>query len=305
MFKLRKKDFLQVSDLTADEVFHLFELAKDLKNRHKRGELRVPILKGKVLGMVFAKPSTRTRTSFEVAMLQLDGHAINLSAEGTQISRGETTADTGRALSRYLNGIMIRTFKQTDTEELAKHSDIPVINGLTDLHHPCQALADFYTIWEKRSGLKEAKLAYFGDGNNVCHSLMQTADLLGVEMLVVTPKDYQPRKEVLSKLKNSHQKINVTTDPKVSLSNVDFIYTDTWVSMGQEETKKEKKIFLPYQVNSNLLKNAAAKVMVMHCLPAHRGEEITEEVIDGPNSIVWDQAENRLHLQKALLAALL
>lgn len=296
---------MQVSDLTADEVFHLFELAKDLKNRHKRGELRVPILKGKVLGMVFAKPSTRTRTSFEVAMLQLDGHAINLSAEGTQISRGETTADTGRALSRYLNGIMIRTFKQTDTEELAKHSDIPVINGLTDLHHPCQALADFYTIWEKRSGLKEAKLAYFGDGNNVCHSLMQTADLLGVEMLVVTPKDYQPRKEVLSKLKNSHQKINVTTDPKVSLSNVDFIYTDTWVSMGQEETKKEKKIFLPYQVNSNLLKNAAAKVMVMHCLPAHRGEEITEEVIDGPNSIVWDQAENRLHLQKALLAALL
>ena len=305
MFKLSKKDFLQVSDLTADEVFHLFELAKDLKNRHKRGELRVPILKGKVLGMVFAKPSTRTRTSFEVAMLQLDGHTVNLSAEGTQISRGETMADTGRALSRYLDGIMIRTFEQKEVEELAKYSAIPVINGLTNLHHPCQALADFYTIWEKMGSFKGVKLAYFGDGNNVCHSLMQAADLLGVEMLVVTPKCCQPRKEVLANLKNGHKKITITTNPKSSLANVDFIYTDTWVSMGQEGMKKQKKIFRPYQVNSTLLKSAAAKVMVMHCLPAHRGEEITDEVIDGPNSIVWDQAENRLHLQKALLAALL
>lgn len=296
---------MQVSDLTADEVFHLFELAKDLKSRHNRGELRVPILKGKVLGMIFAKPSTRTRTSFEVAMLQLDGHAINLSAEGTQISRGETMADTGRTLSRYLDGVMIRTFEQTETEELAKHSNIPIINGLTNLHHPCQALADFYTIWEKKGSFKEIKLAYFGDGNNVCHSLMQAADLLGVEMLVVTPKDYQPRKEVLAKLKNGYKKITTTTNPKISLSNVDFIYTDVWVSMGQEGAKKEKKIFRPYQVNKDLLKNATSKVMVMHCLPAHRGEEITDEVIDGPNSIVWDQAENRLHLQKALLAALL
>jgi len=302
---LSKKDFLQVSDLTADEVFHLFELAKDLKNRHNRGELHVPILKGKVLGMVFTKPSTRTRTSFEVAMLQLNGHAISLSAEGTQISRGETMADTGRTLSRYLDGIMIRTFEQTETEELAKYSDIPIINGLTDLHHPCQALADFYTIWEKRGSFKEVKLAYFGDGNNVCHSLMQAADLLGVEMLAVTPKGYQPRKEILAKLKNGHKKITITNNPKISLSNVDFIYTDTWVSMGQEGIKKQKKIFRPYQVNNDLLKSATSKVMVMHCLPAHRGEEITDEVIDGPNSIVWDQAENRLHLQKALLAALL
>ncbi len=296
---------MQVSDLTADEVFHLFELAKDLKNRHKRGELRVPILKGKVLGMVFAKPSTRTRTSFEVAMLQLDGHAINLFTEGTQISRGETMADTGRTLSRYLDGIMIRTFEQTEIEELAKYSDIPIINGLTNLHHPCQALADFYTIWEKRGSFKEVKIAYFGDGNNVCHSLMQAADLLGAEMLVVSPKGYQPRKEILAKLKNGHKKITITNNPKISLSNVDVIYTDTWVSMGQEGMKKQKKIFRLYQVNNDFLKNAASKVMVMHCLPAHRGEEITDEVIDGPNSIVWDQAENRLHLQKALLAALL
>ena len=302
---MRKKDFLQVSDLTADEVFHLFELAKDLKNRHKRGELRVPILKGKVLGMIFSKPSTRTRTSFEVAMLQLDGHAINLSAEGTQMSRGETMADTGRTLSRYLNGIMIRTFAQAEAEELAKYSDIPIINGLTDRHHPCQALADFYTIWEKKNSFKGLKLAYFGDGNNVCHSLMQTADLLDMEMLVVAPKGYHPRKEVMTKLKNGHKKIIITSNPKVSLSGVDVIYTDTWVSMGQEGMKKQKKIFRPYQVNNSLLKSAASKVMVMHCLPAHRGEEITDEVIDGPNSIVWDQAENRLHLQKALLAALL
>lgn len=296
---------MQVSDLTADEVFHLFELAKDLKNRHNRGELRVPILKGKVLGMVFTKPSTRTRTSFEVAMLQLDGHALNLFAEGTQVSRGETMADTGRTLSRYLDGIMIRTFEQTETEKLAKYSDIPIINGLTDLHHPCQALADFYTIWEKRGSFKDVRLAYFGDGNNVCHSLMQAADLLGAEMLVVTPKGYQPRKEVLAKLKNGHKKITITNNPKISLANVDFIYTDAWVSMGQEGIKKQKKIFRPYQVNGDLLKNAASKALVMHCLPAHRGEEITDEVIDGPNSIVWDQAENRLHLQKALLAALL
>ena len=296
---------MQVSDLTTEDLFHLFELAKGLKNRHKRGELSVPLLKGKVLGMVFAKPSTRTRTSFEVAMLQLDGHALNLSAEGTQISRGETMADTGRTLSRYLDGIVIRTFEQKEAEELAKYSTVPVINGLTDLHHPCQALADFYTIWEKKGSFKGVKLAYFGDGNNVCHSLMQTANLLGVEMLVVTPKSCQPRKEILAKLKNGPKKINITTSPKVSLSNIDFIYTDTWVSMGQEEIKKQKKIFRPYQVNGRLLKSAPSKVMVMHCLPAHRGEEITKEVIDGPHSIVWDQAENRLHLQKALLAALL
>lgn len=296
---------MQVSDLTADDVFHLFELTRDLKSRHNRGELRVPALKGKVLGMIFIKPSTRTRTSFEVAMLQLDGHAINLSVESTQISRGETIADTGRTLSRYLDGIMIRTFEQADVEALAKYSDIPVINGLTDLHHPCQALADFYTIWEKKGSFKGMKLAYFGDGNNVCHSLIQTADLLGAEMLILSPKDFQPKKEVLAKLKNGHKKIIITNNPKSSLSDVDFIYTDAWVSMGQEGAKKEKNIFRPYQVNGNLLKNASSKVMVMHCLPAHRGEEITDEVIDGPNSIVWDQAENRLHLQKALLAALL
>ena len=294
-----------MNDLNADEVFHLFELARDLKNRYKRGEIQVPALKGKVLGMVFAKPSTRTRISFELAMLQLGGYAINLSTEGMQLSRGETLGDTGRALSRYLNGIMIRTFRQEDVEQLAKYSSIPVINGLTDLHHPCQALADLFTIWEKKGSFKAVKLTYFGDGNNVCNSLLQAAALVGLEMQAVTPPDCQPPKVILTGLKNSQKKILATTNPKIDLSDTDFVYTDVWVSMGQEGAKKAKEKFLAYQVNGVLLKKAPSKVMVMHCLPAHRGEEITDEVMDGPNSIVWDQAENRLHFQKALLAALL
>lgn len=305
MFKLKKKDFLQVADLGADEIWHLFELTKDLKTRRKRGEKVIPILRGKVLGMLFAKPSTRTRTSFEVGMLELGGYAITLDAGNLQVVRGETMGDTGRCLSRFLNGIMIRTYKQEDVEVLAKNSTIPVINGLTDLHHPCQALADFYTIWEKRGSFKRVKMAFFGDGNNVCHSLMQAAVLLNVEMQVVTPPGCQPKRTVLANLKNNHKKITTTTNPKVDLSNVDFVYTDVWVSMGEEKKRKRKDVFQPYQVNEKILKKTSSKVMVMHCLPAHRGEEITDEVIDGPHSIVWDQVENRLHFQKALLAALL
>jgi len=294
-----------VNDLTAEEIFHLFELARDLKHRYKRGEIQVPVLKGKVLGMLFTKPSTRTRVSFEVAMLQLGGHTINLSGEEMQLSRGETLADTGRTLSRYLNGIMIRTFRQEDVEKLATYSTIPVINGLTDLHHPCQALSDLFTIWENKGSFKGVKLTYFGDGNNVCNSLLQAAALVGLEMCAVTPSEYQPPKRILAGLKDNQKKIVVTTNSNIDLSDTDFLYTDVWVSMGQEGTEKSKKKFLPYQVNEALLKKAPAKVKVMHCLPAHRGEEITDGVIDGPNSIVWEQAENRLHFQKALLAALL
>jgi len=238
-------------------------------------------------------------------MLELGGYAITLDAGNLQVVRGETMGDTGRCLSRFLNGIMVRTYKQEDVEVLAKNSTIPVINGLTDLHHPCQALADFYTIWEKRGSFKRVKMAFFGDGNNVCHSLMQAAVLLNVEMQVVTPPGCQPKRTVLANLKNNHKKITITTNPKVDLSNVDFVYTDVWVSMGEEKKRKRKDVFQPYQVNEKILKKTSSKVMVMHCLPAHRGEEITDEVIDGPHSIVWDQVENRLHFQKALLAALL
>lgn len=305
MLKLKKKDLTEVADLDGPEIFALFELAREIKQRRARGERVVPALAGRTLGLIFAKPSTRTRISFEVAMLELGGHALGLSSSALQLSRGESVADTARVFSRYLDGVAIRTFRQAEVVELAANSTIPVINALTDLHHPCQALADFFTIWEKKGGLDGVRVAYFGDGNNVCHSLMQAAALLGVRLLVVTPPTHRPDPAVLDRVAGNRGMVVSGSDPGLDLSGVDFIYTDVWVSMGEETAAKETAKFLPFQVNAALVGRAAPGVRVMHCLPAHRGEEITSEVIDGPHSIVWDQAENRLHIQKALLAALL
>lgn len=305
MFKLTGRHLLQVADLKAGEITALFELARDIKNRRRRGERVVPLLRHRHLGLVFAKPSTRTRISFETAMLELGGDVITMSAEALQLSRGETMADTARVFSRYLDGVAVRTFRQADLEAMAAAGTIPVINALTDRHHPCQALADFFTIWEKRGSFKGLTLAWFGDGNNVCHSLMQAAVALGAEMLVFTPPARRPDQAVLAALAAGPGRVTLHDDPGRGLAGVDVVYTDAWVSMGDEPAGAGPEDFAPFQVNTALLATAPPGVMVMHCLPAHRDEEITSEVLDGPSSVVWDQAENRLHIQKAVLAALL
>jgi len=298
-----KKDLLCIADLSEEEILKLFTLAKSLKERRKRGEKIVPLLFGKVLGMLFRKPSTRTRISFEVGMFELGGRAIFLTDQNLQISRGETISDTAKVLSSYLDGILIRTSKQEEVEEFAKYSEIPIINGLSDTYHPCQVLSDYFTLWEKRE-LKKIKVTYIGDGNNVCHSLISGADKLGVRLSVVTPKEYPPKKEILARVRNK-KRITLSHNP-CDIRDSDVIYTDTWVSMGAEK-EKEKRIaaFKDYQLNKKLLKKAKKELLVMHCLPAHRGEEITDEVMDAPFSIVFEQAVNRLHLQKAILATLL
>jgi len=298
-----KKDLLCIADLSEEEILKLFTLAKSLKERRKRGEKIVPLLFGKVLGMLFRKPSTRTRISFEVGMFELGGRAIFLTDQNLQISRGETISDTAKVLSSYLDGILIRTSKQEEVEEFAKYSEIPIINGLSDTYHPCQVLSDYFTLWEKRE-LKKIKVTYIGDGNNVCHSLISGADKLGVRLSVVTPKEYPPKKEILARVRNK-KRITLSHNP-CDIRDSDVIYTDTWVSMGAEKEKEKRiAVFKDYQLNRKLLKKAKKELLVMHCLPAHRGEEITDEVMDAPFSIVFEQAVNRLHLQKAILATLL
>jgi len=298
-----KKDLLCIADLSEEEILKLFTLAKSLKERRKRGEKIVPLLFGKVLGMLFRKPSTRTRISFEVGMFELGGRAIFLTDQNLQISRGETISDTAKVLSSYLDGILIRTSKQEEVEEFAKYSEIPIINGLSDTYHPCQVLSDYFTLWEKRE-LKKIKVTYIGDGNNVCHSLISGADKLGVRLSVVTPKEYPPKKEILARVRNK-KRITLSYNP-CDIRDSDVIYTDTWISMGAEKEKEKRiAVFKDYQLNKKLLKKAKKELLVMHCLPAHRGEEITDEVMDAPFSIVFEQAVNRLHLQKAILATLL
>lgn len=307
--KYQGRDFLALADYSPDEILELLVVAKDLKEKQKKG-IPHEILKGKTLGMIFQKSSTRTRISFEVAMHQLGGHPLFLSGRDLQLGRGETIADTARVLSRYLDGIMIRTFSHEEVRELAKHADIPVINGLTDLLHPCQVLADLLTIQEHKGELKGLKLAYIGDGNNMAHSLMLGGAKVGMDVYIACPKGYEPDPEILELA----QKISVTTgatvkvtnDPTEAANNADVIYTDVWASMGQEEEQAERvKIFASFQVNENLVKLAKSDYLFMHCLPAHRGEEVTEEVLEGPNSVIFDEAENRLHAQKAVLALLM
>ncbi len=296
-------------DLKKEEIWEIFHLAKELKEKQKRG-IPHELLKGKSLAMIFQKPSTRTRVSFEVAMTQLGGHALNLSSQELQLSRGETIADTAKVLSRYVDCIMARVFDHQDIVELAKNSTVPVINGLSDKFHPCQALTDLFTIWEKFGTLENLTLVFVGDGdNNVTNSLLLLCARLGVNFRVACPEKYKTRKEILDLAKEDIEKnkvkIEILEDPKEAVKGADVIYTDTWVSMGRTDVKERLEAFKNYRVNKELLSFAKESVKVMHCLPAHRNQEITDEVMDGPNSIIFDQAENRLHVQKAILVKLL
>jgi ornithine carbamoyltransferase len=301
-----KKDLLSIYDLTAEEIEAIFQKARELKEAHQQGVLYRP-LEGKTLAMVFEKPSTRTRVSFEAGMYQLGGHALFLNPQDTQLGRGEAIADTTRVLSRYVDGIMIRTFAQERVEEMARFASVPVINGLTDLLHPCQILSDCFTIWEKRGAYRGLKVAYVGDGNNVANSWINGALRLGFDLWLACPKGYEPDEAILSRaVEESSSKIILTHDPQEAVEGAHVVNTDVWASMGQEgERDKRIKAFQEYQVNADLLQGAREDVLVMHCLPAHRGEEITDEVMDGPHAVVFDQAENRLHVQKAILTLLM
>ncbi len=306
---LKHKDLLSIHDLEIGEVALILDVAAKLKRKQKKGEPH-QYLKGKTLAMLFSKASTRTRTSFEVGFFQLGGHPIYLSDDASQIGRGEPVKDTARVLSRFVDGIMIRTFSHESVVELAKYATIPVINGLTDLLHPCQALTDLFTIQEKMKVLKGRKMVYVGDGNNMAHSLMYAAAKVGMNMVCACPKGYQPDPHVLAEAQEdaSHTGCTITVEEDVmkAVKGADVLYTDTWASMGQEEEHEaRKKIFAPYQINAELLAAARPEAIVMHCLPAYRGEEITDEVIEGPQSVVFDQAENRLHVQKAIMALLM
>ncbi len=295
-----KRDFLTVTDLSKEEMYRIFDMAKQYKSARKKGESS-GILQNRSIGLLFDKPSTRTRVSFEVAITELGGRPLYLSGGTTQIPRGETVRDTASVLSRYLGGMIIRTYKQEDIEEFARNFSYPVINALTDLLHPCQILTDYFTICEKKGKLEGLNVTYIGDGNNVCNSLILGADLLGVNLRVAVPEEYRPSEKIVKQVKNRNL-IIIDENPARFIPDADVIYTDTWVSMGEEEeTEKRKKIFQKYQVNSRLLRTAKRDFIFMHCLPAHRGWEVTDEVIDSDNSVVLDQAENRLHCQKALL----
>ena len=296
-----KKDFLKLSDLTKNEVLGLLKQAAELKQFKTEGTAHQP-LKGKSLGMIFNKNSTRTRISFEVGMYELGGHSLFLTPDQMQLGRGETIADSARVLSRYLDGILIRTFDFKEVEELAKHASIPVINGLTDLNHPIQILSDLFTIHEKLGHLDEIKIAYVGDGNNVAYSWITAAAMFDLELSVGCPSSYTPK---LPKGVTIPDSIEITEDPIAAVRDADVIYTDVWISMGQEEAPEKISLLKPYQINQPLVDAAKKDVLVMHCLPAHREMEITSEVLEGKHSIVFDQAENRLHLQKALLKTLL
>jgi ornithine carbamoyltransferase len=304
-----KKDLLAISDLTPKDIGNILTRSAALKKLQRQGKAH-QTLKGKTLGMIFEKSSTRTRVSFEAGMYQLGGHALFLSSADLQIGRGEPISDTARTLSRYLDGIMIRTFAQAAVEELALHATIPVINGLSDLHHPCQALADLFTIKEKKGRLKGLKLAYVGDGNNVANSLIEACVKTGMHISIGCPHGYEPDAGLLREAKREAARtgstLRIVNDPKKAVQDADAVYTDVWASMGQEDEHAVRvKAFRGYEVNAKLIKAANPKAIVMHCLPAHRGEEIAAGVIDGPQSVVFDQAENRLHTQKAVLELLM
>jgi ornithine carbamoyltransferase len=304
--QLKGRDFLRVNDWDADELIQVLDLADRLKAR-QRERVAHTHLEGRSLGMIFQKPSTRTRVSFEVGMFQLGGTALHLAAGDLQLGRGETIKDTGVVLSRYLDGIMIRTFAQADVDELAAAADIPVINGLTDDFHPCQALADVMTIRERLGGFDGVRVAYLGDGNNVCHSLMVACAKLGMDFVAATPEGYEPSDEVVGWARAaanvSGTSVELTHDPRAAAEGADVLYTDVWTSMGQDEERERRLADLAgFGIDDALVQLGSERVIVLHCLPAHYGEEITEEVLYGPRSAIWDQAENRLHAQKALMA---
>ncbi|MGB9664321.1 MAG: ornithine carbamoyltransferase [Ignavibacteria bacterium] len=306
---MKGKSLVEIQDLSLEEIYQIFELSSLLKLKLLSGEPH-RLLEGKTLGMIFAKPSTRTRVSFEVGIYQLGGIGMYFGPNDLQLKRGETIADTARVLSRYLNGIMIRTFSHQDVIDLAKYASIPVINGLTDLHHPCQVLTDLFTILEKKRKLQGLKLAYVGDGNNMAHSLLQGCSKVGMDISIATPKGYAPQKDIVNQAienaKYFNSKVEIFENPVDAVKDADIVYTDVWASMGQEaEAEERRKKFIPYQVNSDLVKYAKDDYLFMHCLPAHRGEEVTDEVADSPNSVIFDEAENRLHVQKAIMALLM
>ncbi len=303
------KHLLSLNDLSSDEIQGLLKLSEKLKRQTKEG-VQHHLLKGKTLGMIFSKSSTRTRVSFEVGMYQLGGYSLFLSSNDIQLGRGESIFDTANVLSRYIDGIMIRTFKQSDVEDLAKYGTIPVINGLTDEMHPCQILADLLTVYEHKGTLEGLKLAYIGDGNNVAHSLLHGCAKTGMDIAIASPKGYECDSryvdEAKEAAKSSGSKVILTQDPIEAISNADVVYADTWISMGQEDQKQEKlNIFMPYQINSQLFAKAKEDAIFLHCLPAYRGYEVTEDVIDGAQSVIFDEAENRLHAQKAVMATLM
>jgi len=303
---LKGRDFISLHDFTADEIRLFLETAQRLKHGQKLGETIQP-LKGKTLGMIFTKASTRTRVSFEVGMIQLGGHPLFLSGNDLQLRRGEPIADTARVLSRYLDGIMIRTYDHQDVLDLAKYATIPVINSLTDLLHPCQVLADLLTIQEKKNRLAGLRWAYIGDGNNMAHSIMFGGAKMGMDVVIASPDGYKPNPVIVAQAQADANanggRVTVVTSPQEAIKDADVVYTDVWASMGQEEEQEVRaKAFQGYQVNKENLALAKPDAIVLHCLPAHRGEEITDEVIEGPQSMVFDEAENRLHAQKAILA---
>ena len=303
---LKGRDFTRIGSWSSDELKAVLDLADTLKGAQQAREPH-ELLPGRTLGMIFQKPSTRTRVSFEVGIAQLGGRGLYLAAGDLQLGRGETIRDTGTVLSRYLDAIMIRTFAQEDVEELAEAADIPVINGLTDYAHPCQALADLMTIREQLGRLSGTRLAYLGDGNNVCVSLMVGAARFGMRFVAATPPGYEPDGTAVTAARRAAVQmggtIELVSDPREAARDADAVYTDVWTSMGQEdEAEKRRSDLADYRIDSDLLQLAADDAIVLHCLPAHYGEEITEEVLYGPQSAVWDQAENRLHAQKALMA---
>ncbi|MCP8617323.1 ornithine carbamoyltransferase [Salirhabdus salicampi] len=304
------KHFLTIGEHEPDQLTKLLDDALTIKQMQKSGKSH-PYTKGKVLGMIFEKSSTRTRVSFEVGMLQMGGNAIFLNSNDIQLGRGESISDTAQVLSRYVDGIMIRTFGHETVEQFAEHSSVPIINGLTDMHHPTQVMADLLTILEHKGKLKGLKMCYVGDGdNNMCHSLIEGALSVGMDIAVASPKGYEPNETIVSEAKKIGEKTesqySFTTDPITAIQEADVVVTDVWASMGQEgEQANRMKDLYAYQVNKELCQYAKDDFIFLHCLPAHRGEEVTADVIDGPHSVVFDEAENRLHAQKAILKALL
>lgn len=301
--------FISIHDITVDEFHHLIDLGLKLKKEKKQG-IEHPILKGKTLAMIFTKSSTRTRVSFETGMYQLGGFPMFLSSNDIQLGRGESIYDTANVLSRFVDGIMIRTYDHQDVLDLAKYGSVPVINGLTDLLHPCQVMADLMTVYEHKGKLEGLKLAYIGDGNNMTHSLLYGCAKAGMDISVATPKGYEPNEEIVVNAKEDAKQtgshIVVTYDPAEAMADADVVCTDTWVSMGQEAEKAERiKAFSDYRIDSELFAKSKEDSIFIHCLPAYRGYEVTEDVIDGPRSVIFDEAENRLHAQKAVMAAVM
>jgi len=306
---MKGRSLASLYDMTREEIEQVFKTSELLKLQSLRGQEH-SLLKGKTLAMIFEKPSTRTRVSFEVGMWQLGGYALYLSSTDLQLGRGETIGDTARVLSRYCQGIMARVFAHQTILDLVKYSKVPVINGLSDYSHPCQGLADLFTVWEKKGRLEGLKLAYVGDGNNVAHSLLYGCSKLGINIILGCPKGYEPDPEVLERAseeaKRTGCQVRVVENPQEAVKGADVVYTDVWTSMGKEKERQERlKALNPYQVNAQLVRGAREDYIFMHCLPAHRGEEVTDEVADSKNSVIFDQAENRMHTQKALMALIM